>query len=558
MQRESVARTASASPAETSRRTRSGPVGRLTPVLCVFDREEGLRIVSDPSEELRLRRDVHDPEGASHDSESSRLNVRSGPEARALALALLLMASGAFAAAPEAPPAPSVVRTVAVVSYGAGAISTAELQGTDLAPKASGTVRVAARQGTARLTVSVRDLPPATSFGPEFLTYVVWAVQPDGRARNLGEIAPKQGRGWITITTQVPAFGLVVTVEPYFAAGTPSELVVLRNHFPGKATRAAASAEARFETFARATFGGTGVAMPDAKAGPPLEVYQARNAVRIAARFGAASFAADDHKRASDALKEAETLWQGRKQRKMAPGRAREAVQSAEAARAAAVQKIVEVRAAAQQAEAAARADEAQARAEAERARAEEAQAHALGEAQRRAEAEANAARAESLRRQAEEEKHSLRARLLQQFNLILETRDSARGLIVNLGDVLFDVDKFTLRPEAREKLAKLSGVLLANAGLKLEVEGHTDATGSDEYNLTLSENRAGSVRDYLVAQGVPADAVTARGFGKTRPVAPNDTAPGRQKNRRVEIVVSGDVIGTGVAAEREGVAPQK
>ena len=505
------------------------------------------------------------PEGASHDPEGLRLKVRRGPEARALSLALLLIARGAFAAAPESPPAPSVVRTVAVASYGAGAISTAELEGTDLAPKAAGTVRVAAKQGTARLTVSVRDLPLATSFGPEFLTYVVWAVQPDGRARNLGEIAPRQGRGWITVTTQLPAFGLVVTAEPYFAAGTPSELVVLRNHFPGKAARAAASTEARFETFARATFGGTGVAMPDAKAGPPLEIYQARNAVRIAARFGAASFAADDHKRASDALTEAEALWQSRKQRKMAPGRAREAVQSAEAARATAVQKIAEVRAAAQQAEAAARADEAQARAEGERARAEEAQARAsqaqadaLGEAQRRAEAEANAARAESLRRQAEEEKHSLRARLLHQFNLILETRDSARGLIVNLGDVLFDVDKFTLRPEAREKLAKLSGVLLGNAGLKLEVEGHTDATGSDEHNQTLSENRAGTVRDYLVAQGVQADAVTARGFGKTRPVAPNDTAPGRQKNRRVEIVVSGDSIGTGVAAEKEGVAPEK
>jgi len=147
------------------------------------------------------------------------------------------------------------------------------------------------------------------------------------------------------------------------------------------------------------------------------------------------------------------------------------------------------------------------------------------------------------LRQKAEDDKAVLRSQLLQQLNLILETRDTARGLIVNLSDVLFDFGQYTLRPGARERLAKISGIVLAHPGLQLEVEGHTDSVGSEEYNQQLSENRAASVRDYLVQQGVSRNNVTARGFGETTPVASNDTAADRQQNRRVELVVSGDVI---------------
>jgi outer membrane protein OmpA-like peptidoglycan-associated protein len=146
---------------------------------------------------------------------------------------------------------------------------------------------------------------------------------------------------------------------------------------------------------------------------------------------------------------------------------------------------------------------------------------------------------------QAEREKQELRNKLAVQLNLILETRDSARGLIVNISDVLFDTGKYTLRPGAREKLAKVSGIILAYPSLKLEVEGHTDSVGTDEYNMQLSENRANSVRDYLAQQGINTSSIAARGFGKSQPVATNDTAAGRQQNRRVELVVSGDVIGT-------------
>ncbi len=148
---------------------------------------------------------------------------------------------------------------------------------------------------------------------------------------------------------------------------------------------------------------------------------------------------------------------------------------------------------------------------------------------------------------QLETEKVELRVLLLKQFNAILQTRDTARGLIVNMSDVLFDTGKFTLRPLAREKLAKVAGIVAGHPGLRLDVEGHTDSVGSDSYNQTLSEQRGESVRGYLTNAGMAASSVTSKGFGETQPVASNDTAKGRQENRRVEIVISGEVIGTAI-----------
>ena len=158
--------------------------------------------------------------------------------------------------------------------------------------------------------------------------------------------------------------------------------------------------------------------------------------------------------------------------------------------------------------------------------------------------AEQKAQEADRLRAQAEQSQQQLRQQLLQQFNLILETRDTARGLIVNMSDVLFDFNKYSLRPAAREKLAKISGIILSHPGLTLEVDGYTDSIGSEEYNLKLSDERASGVRSYLIGEGISPDNISARGFGKDNPVASNDNAAGRQKNRRVEMVVSGDIIG--------------
>jgi len=495
------------------------------------------------------------------------------------AVTLFLAVRTVAAAIPAPAPAPTVERTASVVSYGAGVVKGALLNPSDWAPGASGSIKAAPKGGSVTLKISVKGLPDPTTFGPEYLAYIAWTVTPEGRARNLGEVPVKKGGGSLSAGTQSQSFGVVVTAEPYFAAAVPSEVVVLTNGWSEKDAAKAAPVDTKFATFARGTYAGPGLAAPDPAAGLPPELYQARNAVRIAESFGAKTFSSDVYKRAADNLAQAETYQQDKKLKKMAPAKAREAVQSAEAARLLAVRQIDDARAAAQQADAAARADaaradaqkaqeaaaeEARRRAEAEAVAADEvrrrAQAEALAssEGRKRAEAEA-AAEAEAQRRAAAEfEKQTLRAKLLQQFNNVLETRDSARGLIVSMGDVLFDVDKFTLRPQARERLAKLSGIVLANPGLKLAIEGHTDATGSDDYNMKLSQNRASAVQDYLVKEKVPAESVSANGFGKTRPVAPNDTADGRQKNRRVEIVVSGDIIGTEIEEQKAAATPAR
>jgi outer membrane protein OmpA-like peptidoglycan-associated protein len=197
-----------------------------------------------------------------------------------------------------------------------------------------------------------------------------------------------------------------------------------------------------------------------------------------------------------------------------------------------------------------AKADADQARMAAERARADAVTQQQLlaGEADR---AKMAAADSDRMRMKAEQDQAALRQQLLDQFNSILQTRDTARGLIVNMSDVLFDTARYTLKPGAREKLAKVSGIILGHPGLKIQVEGHTDSVGGDEYNMKLSDNRAGAVRDFLVAQGVPSSAVTSQGFGKTMPVADNSTAAGRQQNRRVELVVSGEILGTTITTIR-------
>jgi len=210
----------------------------------------------------------------------------------------------------------------------------------------------------------------------------------------------------------------------------------------------------------------------------------------------------------------------------------------------------------------AAKADAEKMRQEAEKAAAEAAKAKQEAEAARTAAlaeqqaalqqkqaAEAETEKARQAAAKAESEKADLRAQLLSQLNSILQTQDSARGLIVQMSDVLFDTGSATLKPAAREKLAKISGILLAHPGLNLQIEGHTDSVGTDEFNQQLSERRADSVRDFLAEQGVPVSTIAARGFGKTQPVASNDTAEGRQRNRRVELVVNGDAIGKAPAA---------
>jgi len=464
-----------------------------------------------------------------------------------------------------------------------------DFRGTPLLPYAKGQAKVESKGGSVKIQAQFESVDPATQFGPEYLTYVLWAISPEGRATNLGELLLRGGKGKLDASTQLQAFALIATAEPYFAVAQPSDVVVLENVVRPDTLGNIQEMDAKFDLLQRGQYATVSAPGQPAAMDPdvPLSLYEARNAVRIAKEVGSDRYASASFRKAEQLLAQAETYQAQKSSKKQVETTAREAVQTAEDARAITVKRREEERAAqerqaAQEREARAKAQVQQAESArleaqlaAERAAREKAEAEAAalkareeGERAAKEKAEAEAARsaalkqqqeareeaakarqaaaeAERQRQQAEAEKADLRARLFKQLNMVLQTQDTVRGLIVNMSDVLFDTGRFTLRPAAREKLAKISGILLAYPGLKLQVEGHTDSVGSEEFNQRLSEQRAGAVRDYLVEQAVSSDSITVRGFGKTRPVASNDTPEGRQQNRRVEIVVTGDLIGT-------------
>jgi len=459
--------------------------------------------------------------------------------------------------------------------------SRVDLKGSDLMPQANGRATVEAKKGYTQIEADFRQLEQPTKFGVEFLTLVLWAISPEGRAINLGEVlTDKNGSGKLRVSTQMQAFSLVVTVEPYYAVRIPSELVVLENEIR-KDTKGKIFVVDKYLLLKRGRY--QKVANPlalglDLK-GQPLELYEARNAISVGRMNLADKYAGEIFTKAEASLQMAENQLNSKAERKQIISTSRQAVQFSQDALTLALQRQEDERinnereaAAAKakaeaEAKAAAEAAQAKAQADAEMAetkrRAEEEQRRqgelaAAREAQMKAEAEAAAVKAkverdalkakeEAAKAEAEGARRAagaLRAQLLEQFNRVLETRDTARGLVVNMGDVLFDVAKYDLRPFAREKLARLSGIVLAHSGLRLDVEGHTDSTGRDEFNDKLSEDRAEAVRSYLIDQGLPATNLTAKGLGPSMPVASNSTAEGRQKNRRVEIIVSGEVIG--------------
>src|SRR5579864_2883375 len=493
-----------------------------------------------------------------------------------------------------------VARTTKAINYnhrsGATRIG---FRGTTLMPAARGEAKVESKQGVIKIDAQMERLDPATMFGPEYLTYVMWAITPEGRATNVGEVLLSGGKTKLDATTELQSFGLIVTAEPYFAVTQPSDVVVMENFVREDTTGTIEQVDAKFELLQRGQY--TLNVNPselkplrlDRKV--PLELYEARNAVQIARWTGAEQYAAETFQKAVQGLENAEGYLQGKAGKKPIGTVAREAVQMAEDARIITVKRIAEEQLAAERQAGAGR----ELRAEASRVAAQsetdrvkrdaeqarlKAQADAEGakhehdariaadrnEADRlkrendaktaaaqaeaarlkqendaqRASSQADLDRAARDKAQAETEKAELRAQLLSQFNLILQTRDTARGLIVNMSDVLFDTAKYSLRPLAREKLAKVAGIVSGHPGLRLDVEGHTDSVGNDEYNQRLSEQRGESVRDYLTGEGMAVGSVSTKGFGKTQPVATNDTAGGRQQNRRVELVISGEIIG--------------
>jgi outer membrane protein OmpA-like peptidoglycan-associated protein len=512
-----------------------------------------------------------------------------------------------------------VARTTKAINYHHRSGSTRiGFRGTALMPEARGEAKVESKQGVIKIDAEMERLGPATQFGHEYLTYVMWAITPEGRATNVGEVLlNNSGKTKLDATTELQSFGLIVTAEPYFAVTQPSDVVVMENFVRTDTTGTIEEVDAKYELLSRGQY------VLNVKPGDiqprelnpkvPLELYEARNAVQIARWTGAEQYAGDTFQKAVVGLENAEGYLIGRAGKKPIGTVAREAVQMAEDARIITVKKIEEEQLATErrvgaEREARAESDTAAALSEADRVRraAEQARLTALetadrvrrendaqtaaaqteadrlrrendartlatqaeadrlkqvneaqllaantetdrlkqeNEAQRIA-AQADLERAAKEKAQAEAERTQLRADLLLQFNAILETRDTARGLIVNMSDVLFDTAKHTLRPAAREKLAKVAGIISGHPGLRLAVEGYTDSVGGDDYNQKLSEDRGTAVRDYLTQEGVAGTSVTSQGFGKSQPVASNDTAAGRQQNRRVELVVSGEIIG--------------
>jgi len=535
-----------------------------------------------------------------------------------------------------------VSRTVEAVNYQHQSGSTSvDFAGTALLPSANGTAKVRSKRGTMEVEAEFGNLQTPTTFGNEYLTYVLWAISPDGRAANLGEVLiGDNDRSKLKATTNLQAFALIVTAEPYYAVHQPSNVVVLENLVRADTKGTTEAVDAKYELMERGGYIPTGYKFDpvvlDARL--PLEFLEARNAMRIAKSEGAETYAGDSYQHAVQLMNTADAYAMGEHlQKKELIATSRETVQTAEDARSIAVTKIEEARraderqastdaqarsqaqadnaillkdqaqsdtAGAQAAEARARADmatnqtasaaaitAAQADAAQSRIAAQQAQNEnqASSDAQLQSKAQAdeatrqkekaqsdaanaeadlaanqlrsaaaitaaqadadqsrrNAQLSEQNEHQADSEKAVMRAQLSEQLNRILETRDTARGLIVSMSDVLFDTGQYSLKPGAREKLAKVAGILIAYPSLNIAVGGYTDNVGGDAMNQKLSENRAGAVRDYLVQSGVTTNTVTAQGFGNTLPVASNDSSSGRQENRRVELVVSGDAIGT-------------
>jgi outer membrane protein OmpA-like peptidoglycan-associated protein len=489
-------------------------------------------------------------------------------------------------------------RTTKAVNYRhRGGSTTVEMKGTSLMPEVTGRAKVDGKEGRLAVSVDVQHLAPARKFGGQYLTYVLWAITTEGRAVNLGELVPDgSGKSKIDVTTDLQAFGLIVTAEPYFAVTRPSDLVVAENIILQDTKGFEEPIDAKYDILegSEYTIDVPADQLPSSTAAPntPLDLLEARNAVAIAKAAGADQYAADSLSKSQEFLTRAEDYMKRKQGRTPIGTASRGATQMAEDARVITLKKKEQERIEAEKqamrekqekAEADAKAAaEAQAKAEAQAQ--EDARRRAQAEADRQAadvaraaaekqQAEADAARtaalaqqqqaqadAEKARAAAEEsdrqrqeairQKEEMRARLLNQLNQVLETKDTERGLVVNMPDVLFDIGQYTLKPAARERLARISGIVAAYPDLRLQIEGYTDSIGSDQYNQTLSEKRAASVRDYLVNSGVSINNVVAQGMGKSSPIADNSTAAGRKLNRRVEMIVSGESIGTVMGAQ--------
>jgi outer membrane protein OmpA-like peptidoglycan-associated protein len=418
-----------------------------------------------------------------------------------------------------------------VVRFPEGKKTKLPVAGTPAAPMIKGSAEVEYRGGRSSIKLTVDKLPDPRGLSAFSTTYVVWVVRGDEGVENLAEVPLKKQE--VFGSTAARTLGLIITAEPYASVRLPSPLVVAELTLPQSSDLGLPSSAVTYSGVPEDLYqsGLSDVSAPSPDAVTPLPVLAARRAVAIARKVEAGQYARDELTAAISLLDSLERAWIKKpKDQKKYAELALETTRRADVARELAVTRGEEAR---QEAE--------RQRVEEERQRQAAAQQAALDSSARSAaRARAAAEREAQLRSEAERKAAELQARLYASISAIMETRKEARGLIAALSGVNFETNKATLKPIAREKLSKLSGVLLGFPGeYKLEIEGHTDSTGTDAYNQTLSQARADSVRSFLVAQGIPAERIpSTQGFGRTRPIAPNDTRANREKNRRVDIVI--------------------
>ncbi|MGE0885211.1 MAG: OmpA family protein [Blastocatellales bacterium] len=491
-------------------------------------------------------------------------------------------------------------RTTLAVRYVTNKKTTVNLTGTSLSPRVLGRADVEYKKNEARIKLKVQNLDNPQTYGVFYTTYVVWAVTPEGQVESLTEL-PSGYTAEVQAMTTAQTFGIIITAEPHSAVKFPSPKVVAETTLPKNTTAGVTTTQAEYRGDPGTLYEASDDSSLKADYTTPRLVLGARRSIDIARKAGAKEFAAEEWKQAEAKLNTLEQIWpRNLKDENKFSGPARDVMRLAQVSRDLATEReeqarienerqerlrrLAEAKAEAERAQAEAervRLEAERAKAEAERAKAQaenarmeaekaeraaaeerarreaaareaeavkaraEAERRAAEDAARRAEAEKIAARAETekalkLAEDAKRERDAALQKLYVSLSEILDTKRETRGFIVNLGDVLFDTGRATLKPAAREKLSKLAGILLAYPGnLLLEIEGHTDSVGSDQLNNKLSEDRAGAVSSYLTEAGVKPEKIKAvRGFGKTRPIATNDTAAGRQQNRRVEIVI--------------------
>ena len=441
----------------------------------------------------------------------------------------------------EIPAADVISKSIKAIGYEVGGGSTKVIFiGTSAAPNASGEAKVDAKKSGTEIDLKVKALPQPTTLGAEFLTYVLWTITPDGTTTNLGEIPiDKNGEGKLSVTAQSQTFAMIVTAEPYFAVQLPSELVVLENDTK-KNTKGKIYPDNDYRLMKRTQYAKLGNPLaltPDLKK-IPLDMYEARNAVDIAKSQKAEQYAPEIYTKATSSLQMAENALASNADKSKVITTARQTIQFAEDARALSAERQ-EAERIQKEKDAAAAEAAAKAKAEADAEAKRQAELTAAKEAQMKAEAAAAAASADAAAQKAAMEQSALqakeqaardeaaraqaataalRAQLLRQLNEVLQTTDTPRGLVVNMADVLFETNKYALSQDAQLKLAKLSGIIQAHPGLNLAIEGYTDTTGTPDYNLKLSQQRADTVRDFLVAQGLSADTITPRDLARPIP----------------------------------------